>query len=169
MKKAPTEPTSATDRMVGTNSRTSTAGRSNQRAALAVIPTIAKATAHRPSIGHQWFTIHTNGAVPAQDGKEAPFDFAGPFPYIVRVTSRVGKWRSKRRLRSSKRLRVFMLTLGLATLVLGILLLGFHVLWGRQGIARIGICYVVAGVAVLGCRTVILAVDRRRKRKYRRR
>jgi uncharacterized membrane protein YcjF (UPF0283 family) len=97
------------------------------------------------------------------------FDFAGTVRYKAGMSGEnmAVPRRIHHRLRSTRRLRLFLLTLGLAGLAIGLGLELAALL--REDCRRyqwIGIVYLVASLVVLGLRKVFAEIDRLRKRKY---
>lgn len=74
--------------------------------------------------------------------------------------------RRKRRVRSSRKLRFFLMSLGLTGLLLGMGLFGFGLSNTNPMIVKLGIVYVACSGAVLLVRTAIDRYDDARRKRY---
>ncbi len=72
----------------------------------------------------------------------------------------------KRRVRTSKKVLFFLLSIGIAGSFIGIILTGSAILLGKSQLLIMGLIYIAVFVAVLFIRTAIIKYDSFRKRRY---
>ncbi len=72
----------------------------------------------------------------------------------------------KRRVRTSKKVLFFLLSLGIAGVFIGIFLSGWALLQGKSRMLMMGLIYITVFVAVLFVRAAIIQYDSVRKRRY---
>lgn len=74
--------------------------------------------------------------------------------------------RKRKKINSRKKLRLFLLSLGITGLMLGIALCGGRVFMGNPKLGRLGILYLLASALFLGAHRVVYRLDKFRKRGY---
>lgn len=72
----------------------------------------------------------------------------------------------KRRVRTSKKVLFFLLSIGIAGIFIGIILTGLAILRGESQLLIMGLMYIAVFVSVLFVRTAIIKYDSVRKRRY---
>jgi len=79
---------------------------------------------------------------------------------------RIKKKGRKRRIRTSKKVLFFLLSLGIAGIFIGVILFGTALLQGKSRMLMMGLIYITVFAAVLLIRKAIIQYDSVRKRRY---
>ncbi len=80
--------------------------------------------------------------------------------------TKIKKRGRKRRVRTSKKVLFFLLSIGIAGIFIGIILAGLAILQEKSQLLVMGLIYIAVFVAVLFIRTAIIKYDSVRKRRY---